>query len=169
MKYLKTYENLSEYIVLDLTKNITLETYKSIPRQQGGYFSNAKEIIIYIDHILISTMNIDERGFNTIRRGNFYNLPKFNETLHDYVIKLNNSIQDYLIEAHKKMKYSNPKYGTYNSKTRTGREGELGLMTHDFFDFVKNDFKTSNSPLIETIKDMDKNFIFYKDASKYNI
>lgn len=180
MKHIKNFEKykpeIEEPIKLKLGKYVLLKTSKSIPHPSGlirmKFFSKVKDINIFIDNKIVGNMQIDERGFNILHhyddsmflnwddKQSFRKLPKFIREFKFLIVQ-------YLLDCYADMKKSNPEYGTYyNGK---GNEGRENLMTHDFIDFVKNDFKTSKSILVQKIKKINKDFIIYKNADKYNI
>jgi hypothetical protein len=71
---------------------------------------------------VIADFNIDERGFNTLSLVNSSSI----------------EISKWVMDEFKKMKASNPKYGTYDSENRDSRkEGKEGLYAHDFFLWLK--------------------------------
>ena len=170
MIYIKLFEDYGETpITISLGEYIKIKSFKSKKfepeyiktyneTEEFGYFTKSRDIEILICDNLTGSLNIDERHFNTLIRYNW--LPIKNDK---FIDKLNKLIVKYLLDCHDRMKQSNPDYG-YGR-----REGKLPLLTHHFFDYVEQDFQTSDSKLVKKIKKIEKDIPFYLDANKYNL
>ena len=177
MKHIKLFESEGEIeIVLNLGDFITLKSLKSKPIRnqyyhsaddptgEYAYFTKARDIEIYINNELTGALTIDERGFNTIHENNNFNFPYGIKIKYFYLKDANKKVMKYLIDCHTKMKLSNPKYGTYGIDGKRNGEGRIPLLTHNFFEYVKNDFQHSKY-LTKMIKELPMKL----DAEKYNL
>jgi hypothetical protein len=172
LKYLKKYESYKE-LKLNLGEFIYIETKKSQKYQPTdnpntikmndiyNYYTESKFIDIFINNIFIGQIIIDERYNNTI--SNASSTYKKSNIL----ANLTNEVKLYLFYCHNEMKTSNPNYGTYN-KHENSKEGDIPLLAHHFFDYVKKDYE-SNSHRSKIIKKLQENLNLQLDAEKYNL
>jgi hypothetical protein len=186
MIYLKKYEHYKsildlslepgeEEISIKLVEYVLLLTYKSksSPETAAGfhalfkYFTKAKSLNIFIDNELISNMTFDERRFNTLTVDDFD--ISYKKNFPDYIIRFKNLIIEYLLDCHNRIKDLYPEYQTYLIAGKYQSQAKEALMIHDYLEFVENDFKNSNSKLVQNIKKMNDEFIIYKKSTKYNI
>lgn len=186
MKYIKEYEQYKsildlpiekeeEEISLKLGEYVLLLTYKSklSPETASGffqlskYFTKAKNLNIFIDNELVSNMTFDERRFNTLTVNDFDIMYKKNFS--NYIINFKNLITEYLLDCHNRIKEIYPEYQTYLIAGKYPSQAKEPLMIHDYLEFVEDDFKNSNSKLVQDIIKMNKEFIIYKKSEKYNL
>lgn len=95
----------------------------SHPNNKTGreIFTNALQVGVFTnDWVPKGNFNMDERGYNTLTAN-----------LHD------KTINNWIVTEFKRMKDSDKDYGTYNSESRTGKEGSRKLLAHDFFLWLK--------------------------------
>ena len=96
----------------------------SHPNNKSGkeYFSNALRMSVSDESKKLFDLQIDERKFNTCYK-------QSGQT---------SELSEWMVEEFHKMKSSDPEYGDYVSRPRSGREGKKSLYAHDFMLWLKN-------------------------------
>lgn len=124
--------NVGKYsLSLKLDKlGVTLSIRK--PKPLGGshtnnksgreYFSNALGMEVSNETRKLFDLQIDERGFNTCYKQSGETSP----------------LSEWMVDEFYKMKSSDPGYGDYVSRPKSGTEGRKKLYAHDFMLWLKN-------------------------------